>query len=894
MKENDTPKAIRRQDYQPANFSVESVALGFNLQADHTLVTNTMVLQRKGENGVLLLNGVDLELVSILLDGEPIDQSDYELEEEYLRLHRLPDACELQIVSRIFPDKNTALEGLYRSGGMYCTQCEAQGFRKITWFPDRPDVLSRYLVTIEADQADYPVLLSNGNLIEQGNLENGRHFARWQDPHPKPSYLFALVAGQLEALADEFVTRSGRTVSLMIYVEAHNLHKCDYAMRSLKKSMRWDEEVFGLEYDLDVFMIVAVDHFNMGAMENKGLNIFNSKFVLADQATATDTDFMGVEAVIAHEYFHNWTGNRVTCRDWFQLSLKEGLTVFRDQEFSGDMNSRAVKRIEDVRLLRARQFPEDAGPMAHPIRPDEYIEINNFYTVTVYEKGAEVIRMLHTLLGARHFRAGMDLYFERFDGQAVTCDDFVDTMQDASGIELSQFRRWYSQSGTPVLSINTDYDEEKNEFTLNINQSCPATPNQPEKEDFHVPFLFALFGSDGTQLPLVVKQEEALLNAADGDLPIEMLLSVDKASQTWVFSHVDSRPVPSVLRNFSAPVNLELEYADDELAFLMAHDSDSFNRWEASQRLYCRVIESLMDNPDTDTHDQQYAFFNEAFAALLNSALIDGEHDRDPALLAEALALPSIEAVAASHSVIRVDEIHAAIRRWKKHLATIHQDALFQLIQPSAADSVFSVESEAIGCRKLRNTCLSLLCGLDNHQWVEPVLAQYKSGSNMTDQVAALRFLCDAEIPEREDVLTDFYRKWSDDRLVIDKWFSLQAMATRPGIVKEVMALTEHADFDLTNPNRARSVIGAFAVGNTVGFHQVDGSGYRLVGDFILQLDKLNPQIAARLAGSLGGWQRFDSDRQTMMKNVLNTIVAEQDLSPDVYEIVSRSLAASA
>ncbi|MBX2886014.1 MAG: aminopeptidase N [Granulosicoccus sp.] len=906
MKENDVPKAIKRQDYQPAGFDVESVSLLFDLQAGETLVTNTMMLRRnpagtaaaESANAVALeLDGVDLELVSITLNGVAIAPSDYQLGAEQLRITTVPDAFELQLVSRVFPDDNKALEGLYRSGGMYCTQCEAQGFRKITWFPDRPDVLSRYQVTIEAEQTAYPVLLSNGNLVEQGTLENGRHFATWHDPHPKPSYLFALVAGQLEVLSDEFVTRSGRTVALKIYVEAHNLHKCDYAMRALKKSMRWDEDVFGLEYDLDIFMIVAVDHFNMGAMENKGLNIFNSKFVLADQMTATDTDFMGVESVIAHEYFHNWTGNRVTCRDWFQLSLKEGLTVFRDQEFSGDMNSRAVKRIEDVRLLRARQFPEDAGPMAHPIRPDEYIEINNFYTVTVYEKGAEVIRMLHTFLGEQGFRAGIDLYFERFDGQAVTCDDFVDAMQDANSFDLTQFRRWYSQAGTPVLKVETNYDEKHQTLTLSVHQSCPATPNQPEKEAFHLPFRFALIGADGKPVPLCLAGEKTLPNSTLDSAPTDCLLSVNQEKQTWVFEDVGSRPVPSVLRNFSAPVNVELDYSDEELAFLMAHETDSFNRWEAGQRLYCRVIETLVENPEAKPDDDQFAAFNTAFSALLLSASA-AEHsgtssgsNSDPALLAEALSLPGIEAVAESHSIIRVDEIHAATERWKHHLAQTHKAELLQLIKPSAADDVFSVESAAIGRRKLRNTCLGLLSGLVNNEWVGPVLAHYQTSTNMTDRIAALRLLCEADVPERKTVLADFYQQWSEDRLVTDKWFSLQAMATRPDIVNEVMALTRHPAFDLANPNRVRSVIGVFAVANTVGFHRTDGAGYRLLADFILQLDKFNPQIAARLAGPLGGWQRFDTNRRQQMQTELKRIAAEKGLSPDVFEIVSRSLA---
>jgi len=890
MKENNTPVLIRRVDYTPPQYWVDSVSLVFRLEEQSTQVTSTLSLRRNADseanaNSALVLDGVDLELLSVAVDGNALAGSQYELDEQHLYLSNLPESCEVTIDTRLYPDKNTALEGLYRSSGNYCTQCEAEGFRKITYYLDRPDVLAKFDVRIEADQDSNPVLLSNGNKTAEGQLTAGRHFVEWSDPFPKPAYLFALVAGRLDALRDTYVTRSGREVELIIYVESHNLDKCDYAMRSLKESMRWDEDVFGLEYDLDIFMIVAVDDFNMGAMENKGLNVFNSKFVLADQATATDEDFMRVEAVIAHEYFHNWTGNRITCRDWFQLSLKEGLTVFRDQQFSADMNSRAVKRIEDVRLLRLRQFPEDAGPMAHPIRPDEYMEINNFYTVTIYEKGAEVIRMLHTLLGEAGFRRGMDLYFERFDGMAVTCDDFVQAMQDANTdspekTELTQFRRWYSQSGTPLLKVTTDYDDVKREYRLRVVQSCPATPGQQQKQPFHMPFSIALLGPDGQSQALLCEQSE-LQNQK------ELTLNLTEATSDFVFREVTTKPVPSLLRNFSAPVIMQVEYTDAELAFLMTHDSDDFNRWEAGQRLYKRVIESLAVQNPPDLNDAQFDDFHRSVGSLLSHSA------QDSALLSEALTLPTIESVAENHDLIDINGLHRGIKILKTEIAHRHQEPLLEILAAQNDITEFKLDSESIGRRSLSNTCLHLIGHLDSAIWLPLVMKQFETASNMTDKIAALRILCSSDVSEKDTALESFYQQWRGERLVLDKWFTLQALVDHEQTVEQVQKLSEHAAFEITNPNRVRSLIGAFSMSNIVGFHTRSGAGYELLADFVLRIDKLNPQIAARLAVPLGRWQRVDIERQERMQRQLRRILEQGDLSADVYEIINKSLSAT-
>ena len=869
----DTPVTIRRSDYSAPAWAVPETHLHVDLQPMTTRVSSRLVLARQAP-GPLVLDGVDLTLVSIALDGRALDAQAYRIDGDTLRIESLPDRCELTIVTEISPDANTALEGLYRSSGNYCTQCEAQGFRKITWFPDRPDVLSVFSVTIDADKSSCPVLLSNGNLVGMDDLGAGRHRARWHDPFPKPSYLFALVAGDLAVLEDCFVTRSGREVALYIYVQSHNLDKCDYAMGALKRSMRWDEEVYGLEYDLERFMIVAVDDFNMGAMENKGLNIFNSRYVLASQETATDADFLGVESVIAHEYFHNWTGNRVTCRDWFQLSLKEGLTVFRDQEFSSDMHSREVKRIDDVRLLRAHQFAEDAGPMSHPVRPDSYIEINNFYTLTVYEKGAEVIRMLHTLLGAEAYRAGIDLYFERHDGQAVTCDDFVDAMADASGVSLAQFKHWYSTAGTPVVTVAEDYDAASGRYTLTLSQHTPDTPGQTDKPALHIPIRLGLLDAGGSAIELPFGRAES---------PGSVIVDLTEASQQFVVQGLDSAPVASVLRGFSAPVRLQHARDADELAFLMANDSDAFNRWEAGQRLASGVILAQLDDASTPID----ARFPDAWGRLLE------DDSLDPAYLAEALSLPSLDELSDGLERIDMAGLDRARESVRRALAERFKDLLMQrqaaLWQAGQRDSDW-LGGEAMGRRRLANQLLTALSALPPAVWCDTALAQYEQAGNMSDRIAALRLLCDH--PELAAApLAAFHERWQDQRLVIDKWFSLQATARHDGVVARARALTHHPDFDIANPNRVRALIGAFANGNPVHFHSPDGGGYALLRDYVLLLDQRNPQLAARLVSPLGRWRRFDAHQGRLMRETLESIAASESLSPDVYEWVSKSLA---
>ncbi|OED39162.1 aminopeptidase N [Chromatiales bacterium (ex Bugula neritina AB1)] len=878
MRDGSAPKPIARADYTPSNFLIDTVDLQFDLADENTRVVSTLAVRRNPEaqdgGDELSLDGNELTLLSLKLDTVLlVEGADYSLAADKLQVYRMPAACVLEITTGINPKNNTALEGLYLTSGNFCTQCEAEGFRRITYYLDRPDIMARFSVRIVADQKRYPVLLSNGNEVDRGESGDGRHWVLWQDPYPKPCYLFALVAGNLSYINDTYTTASGRTVGLKIYVEQHNLDKCAYAMESLIKSMRWDEQVYGLEYDLDLYMVVAVDDFNMGAMENKGLNIFNSKYVLADQATATDTDFQGVESVIAHEYFHNWTGNRVTCRDWFQLSLKEGLTVFRDQEFSSDLNSRAVKRIDDVRLLRTRQFPEDAGPMAHAVRPDSYIEINNFYTVTIYEKGAEVIRMMHSLLGAEDFRRGMDLYFQRHDGQAVTCEDFVAAMEAASSIDLAQFRLWYSQSGTPVVSVETEYSKTTQQFTLRLKQNCPLASQQSNKP-FHIPFAVALLDAQGHAMPLQ-------MDGCDG-APIERLLDFTTSETEFCFTQVKSKPVPSLLRRFSAPVLLEFEQPDEELALLLAHDSDPFNRWEASQILATRRMERYVEDGGHQELDQA---FIEAFSGVLSDPSLDA------ALRAETLMLPTIEAVAERHDRFEIDAL-AAARRWlQRSLALQLEQQLSEIVHTLIPVSTeFRVNAESIGRRSLRNRCLNYLVATRKSEWLEYAYIQFQRANNMTDQIAALNALVNARSEYTDLALVEFYDRWKEDRLVIDKWFSIQAMADTPTVIGTVKKLMSHADFDISNPNRARSLIGAFAVGNPIWFHAADGEGHRFLTDCILSLDAINPQVAARLVSPLIRWKRFDPARQASMRASLEKISQKTGLSNDVFEIVDKGL----
>ncbi len=878
-----TPKAIHLKDYRPPAYLIDTVALHVSLFDDVTLVRSTVQIRRNpacdDPEPALVLDGERLELVSLALNGAPLPAESYTVDDARLTIARVPDHFTLDCVVRIKPHENTALQGLYMSSGNACTQCEAEGFRRITYFIDRPDVMARYTTTIEADKARYPVLLSNGNAVASGEAGKDRHWVRWEDPFPKPSYLFALVAGNLRHSEDHFRTRSGRVVTLRIYVEPGNENKVDHAMESLKRSMKWDEDVFGLEYDLDIFNIVAVSDFNMGAMENKSLNIFNTKYILAKPETATDQDFLGIESVVAHEYFHNWTGNRVTCRDWFQLSLKEGLTVFRDQEFSGDMNSRAVKRIADVQRLRAAQFPEDSGALAHPVRPDSYVEINNFYTSTVYDKGAEVIRMMRTLLGAEGFRKGMDLYFQRHDGQAVTCDDFVTAMQDANGVDLSRLALWYRQAGTPVVEASGVYNGIERSYRLTIRQTTPPTPGQPTKQPMHIPLVVGLLGADGKDLPLTLRGEAQ----APG---VSRVLHVTDSEQVFDFIDVPDRPTPSLLRGFSAPVVLKTDLSDEDLTFLMAHDSDAFNRWEAGQTLAARLLLALVGDAQAGRELALPQSFIRAVEALLDDSA------RDPAFAAQALALPSESYLGTQMAVIDPDAIHTARDFARKRLGEALRAKWLAGYRDNAGNEPFSVDAAAIGRRALKNLCLAYLMALEDAEAVGLCLGQFHGAHAMTDAIAALGLLSNAQGPERNDALASFYERWKDEPLVVDKWFSVQAMTSHPAALAEVTRLMEHSAFEIRNPNKVYALIGAFTNGNPVRFHAADGAGHRFLADQVLRLDPINPQVAARLIGPFSRLRRYDANRQEMMRQELRRIVAQPGLSPDVFEVATKSLEA--
>ncbi len=874
-------QTIDLRDYRPPAYLVDSIDLYVELDPQRTRVRALLQIRANPDGPGYLeplhLDGRQLELLSVKLDDRQLVASEYTRDSEGLTIPGVSERFTLETLVVIAPDANTALEGLYRASGIFCTQCEAQGFRKITYYPDRPDVMARYTTTLVGPPDSTPVLLANGNLIDSGLLEDGRHYAVFDDPFPKPSYLFALVAGRLTAIEDRFITMSGRPVGLQIFVEESNRYKCDHAMLSLKNAMRWDEETYGLEYDLDEYKVVAVDDFNMGAMENKGLNVFNSKYVLARPETATDADYQGIEGVIAHEYFHNWTGNRVTCRDWFQLSLKEGLTVFRDQEFSADMGSRAVKRISDVRLLRNAQFPEDAGPMAHPVRPESYIEVNNFYTATVYNKGAEVIRMYQTLLGVAGFRRGLQLYFERHDGQAVTTDDFLAAMADANGADLDQFQRWYNQAGTPLLDIRSVYDEAADEFRLQVRQSCPDTPGQSGKQPFLVPLQIGLLGPDGRDLPMQLLGEDAPQGTS-------RTLKITETEQELIFVNLPTMPVPSLLRDFSAPVKVRYPYTHNELAFLFANDSDDFNRWEAGQRLASEVILEMIAEANGGSMPQAPSDFLVAFRAALT------DRAADPALLSLALTLPGETELAEDMVIADPGAIHVARHGLRSVLAKELQND-FRVVMASMQDhGLYSLEPLAIGRRSLKNLCLSYLALL-----AEPVISQgcyeqFVEADNMTDRMAALTCLVHNQLPKWEEALAGFYHQFQDDPLVVDKWFSLQATSPRPGTLDRVRELMAHPAFTMRNPNRVRALIGAFAHGNPALFHDPSGEGYAYVADCILELDALNPQVAARMIAPLSRWRRYDSPRQVLMKRQLQRIRETQKLSSDVGEIVHKSL----
>ncbi len=878
----ENPKTIFLKDYTPPAFLVPNIDLDVDLREDDALVSARLVIARNpastDANAPLVLDGDELELVSVALDGKILAPGAFTASSERLEIPGVPDRFVLDTVVRVRPKQNTKLMGLYASADGYFTQCEAEGFRRITYFPDRPDVMSRYTNTIHAGKSAYPFLLSNGNQVDSGDEAGGRHWAKWQDPFPKPAYLFAMVAAKLDRLESDFVTRSGRKVKLAVFVEPGKLDQCGFAMDALKRAMKWDEQVFGLELDLDQYMIVAVGDFNMGAMENKGLNIFNTKYVLARRDTATDTDFMFLDRVVAHEYFHNWTGNRVTCRDWFQLSLKEGLTVFRDQEYGADTYSRPVQRIQEVRSLRGAQFPEDAGPMAHPVRPSSYMEISNFYTSTVYEKGAEVVRMIHTLIGAKNFRKGMDLYFERHDGQAVRTEEFAQAMQDASGVDLTQFKRWYEQAGTPALRASGSYDAAAKRFKLDIVQSCPPTPGQDNKLPFHIPLALGLVAPDGRDMPLQLAGEG---KASDGT----RVLSVTKAEQTFEFVNVPEQPVPSLLRGFSAPVNLHFDFTDADLTHLMAFDSDSFNRWEAGQRLSLNLLLRNVAEFGAGRAPQFPDAFVEAFGRVLADA------SRDPALAAEALSLPSEGYIAEQLQQIDPDAIHMARRALRKHLAVRLRGELLVAYRTSTSSQPYSPDARSAGQRALRNLCLGYLMELEDAEVRQLCVAQFDAADNMTDSMAALTALANAEGNERIPALQRFYERWKDEPLVLDKWFAVQSSSRLPDTLATVQKLMTHPAFTMKNPNRVRSVISSFCHGNQVRFNAADGSSYAFAANQIIALDPLNPQVAARLARCFDRWKKFDPARQDQARVALERIRETPQLSRDTFEIVTRALA---
>jgi aminopeptidase N len=882
----EQPQVIYLKDYQAPEYLIDETHLTFELFEDHTLVHAQLVMRRNPARGAglppLKLDGQQLELLRASLDDQELQAGDYQLDADSLTVHPKAERFTLDTSVKIHPERNTALEGLYKSGKMFCTQCEAEGFRKITYYLDRPDVMSTFTTTVIAEQHRYPVLLSNGNPIDSGPAEDGRHWATWEDPFKKPAYLFALVAGDLWCVEDNFVRQSGRDVTLRIYVEPENIDKCEHAMVSLKKSMRWDEEVYGREYDLDIFMIVAVNDFNMGAMENKGLNIFNSSCVLARAETATDAAHQRVEGVVAHEYFHNWSGNRVTCRDWFQLSLKEGFTVFRDAEFSADMNSRTVKRIEDVAYLRTHQFAEDAGPMAHPVRPDSFIEISNFYTLTVYEKGAEVVRMVRTLLGAEGFRKGSDLYFERHDGQAVTTDDFIKAMEDANGVDFTQFKRWYSQAGTPRLEVSEAYDATAQTYSLTFRQSCPQTPDKAEKLPFVIPVELGLLDAEGNDLPLQLAGE----GSADGT---SRVLSVTEAEQTFTFQGIAAKPLPSLLRGFSAPVKLSFPYDRDQLMFLMQHDSDGFNRWEAGQQLSVQVLQELIGQ-----HQRGEALkLDQRLITALGTVL--GNEALDPAMVAEMLSLPGEAYLTEISEVADVDAIHAAREFARQQIAEQLFDALWARYQANrevSRSTPYVAAAEHFARRSLQNIALSYLMLSGKPQVLEATLEQFEHCDNMTERLTALAVLVNSPFEaERARALESFAEHFKDNPLVMDQWFSVQAASTLPGGLARVKALMQHPAFTLKNPNKVRALIGAFAGQNLINFHAADGSGYRFLADLVIELNALNPQIASRQLAPLTRWRKYDAARQVLMKGELERILASGELSSDLYEVVSKSLA---
>ncbi|WP_372742111.1 aminopeptidase N [Neptunomonas sp.] len=877
----EQPEVIYLKDYQVPSFLIDQTELRFELESERTIVNTKLTMRRNPEcqqkpQGLELQGDKALKLCRITLNEQLLNESDYQRLDEGLQISSVPDVFVLETQVEIHPDQNTALEGLYRSEGVYCTQCEAEGFRRITFYLDRPDVMSVFSTTIEADKSAYPVMLSNGNPVATGDADNGRHWITWEDPHPKPAYLFALVAGDLKMIEDQYTTSGGRDVALRVYAADKDLDKLDYAMQSLINAMRWDEQVYGREYDLDIYMIVAVDFFNMGAMENKGLNVFNTSCVLASPETTTDAGFQRVEGVVAHEYFHNWSGNRVTCRDWFQLSLKEGFTVFRDAEFSADMNSRTVKRVENVALLRTAQFAEDAGPMAHPILPASFIEISNFYTMTIYEKGAEVVRMIHTLLGAEAFRKGSDLYFSRHDGQAVTTEDFVKAMEDASGRDLTHFRNWYNQAGTPVLAVSDEFDAAAQTYRLTISQSCPATPGQDTKAPFHIPVAIGLLDSQGEDLVL-----------SDGEAQVTtQILELHETRQTFEFSGIAERPVPSLLRGFSAPVKLNYPYTRENLTFLMSHDSDGFNRWEAAQKLGVDILQSLIKDYQNDKKLMLDKQLGEAFKVVL------ADESLDKAMVAKVLTLPSEAYLIELAEEIDVDAIHHVRNFVRQQLAVQLETQLLSTYQACTCDDTYSPDAVSIARRALRNVCLGYLLATEKQDHLELALAQFHEANNMTDSQAALSIVVHSGYQKAAEVILEqFYLRWSHEPLVVNQWLSVQASNPQAGTLSQVKALMQHDAFNMRNPNKVRSLIAGFSALNPVNFHAIDASGYMFLADQVITLNNLNPQIASRLVTPLTRWKRYNTQRQEMMKAQLQRIMDSGELSRDVFEVVSKSLA---
>ncbi|WP_075187409.1 aminopeptidase N [Teredinibacter haidensis] len=885
------PNTIYLKDYIAPAYNIIKTDLTFDLYEDYADVTSRLTIEKAtaGSDAPLVLDGQDLELLSLKIEGKAVVEGNYSITDEQLTIRHVPNIFVLECVTRIKPQDNTSLEGLYKSKKMFCTQCEAEGFRKITYYLDRPDVMSEFQTTVKADKVRYPVLLSNGNKISEGSIDGGRHWVSWHDPHKKPCYLFALVAGDLVNIDETFITQSGRDVLLRIFVEEKDKAKCDHAMISLKKAMKWDEKVYGREYDLELFMIVAVDDFNMGAMENKGLNIFNSSCVLASPETTTDESFQSVEGIVAHEYFHNWSGNRVTCRDWFQLSLKEGFTVFRDAEFSADMGSRTVKRVEDVNLLRTHQFAEDAGPMAHPVQPSSFIEISNFYTLTVYEKGAEVVRMIHSLLGSELFRKGSDLYFDRHDGCAVTIDEFVQAMADVSGRDFTQFKRWYSQAGTPRLKIKGLYDAEAKTYRLDISQSCPPTPESEQKFPFHIPMAIGLVGKDGP-LNCLLSDDK---NPSVGDT---FVLEITEAKQSFVFNDVMEAPVPSLFRNFSAPVKVTFDYSLEDLQRLVAKDSDGFCRWDASQQIAVRVIKDVMialgNEPAPSVNEALLVAQRQLVLQAKDAA--QGASEQDLQMLAYAMTLPSEEYLAETQSIVDIESTHHARVRVKRKLATLLYQDYLDIYKVLASPQPFKVDAASIAQRKLKNTVLSYLVSSGKQDAIDLCYKQFVTADNMTDELAALTEIVhstsSAAKTIQADCLDEFYRKWESETLVINRWFGVQASDPNPGSLNRVKQLLEHEVFDASNPNKLRALVGGFCGRNIIGFHDRSGDGYEFLTEQILILDTKNPQIASRLLTPLTRWKKFDDQRQALMKKALERIQNETNLSKDVFEVVSKSL----